>query len=358
MRGNPLPHAHGFELSWATGLSGTALPLVPMLAILLAFARLAEERPTLATLRTVLLYGLSQAWVLMVGAAMAITVQSTEVDLVGFHGGFPDNFRDQFYLVFSSPTSATLLFAAANLLAGVALADWPRRRFFLAWLGTGAVLFFNPLVFPLVARHLTSYNIYWRILYVLPFPLLLRVTSALTAQRLRLSARALGLASGVAVVLAVGLTLRYPAHRVLGPLPFRPATHKVEPDIRGEVEAIVRYSSAGPMVAPVRHRIHLLLYDADRPMLLIRSATVYQSAHFNRQWEFPASRMRAVRFVEGLAPEGLPDFVKALEDGVRTVVLDSRMADDPAALHALREHGFAPSFTGTTFRVYVKAGAG
>ena len=47
-----------------------------------------------------------------------------------------------------------------------------QNRFLVAWVFVTVALVLNPLVSPYVMRYLTTENIYWRLFYLLPFPLI------------------------------------------------------------------------------------------------------------------------------------------------------------------------------------------
>jgi hypothetical protein len=284
-----------------------------------------------------------------------LTVAREELNHLGFGAGFPDHYRGQFELVFSSPTSFTFLSALASLAIAVLLVEPGVRRFLIGWVGSGLVLFLNPIAMPLITEHLTSDNIYWRLFYTMPFPLVLGLSGALAIERwFPGQAKLLIATAGTVVALVIGLTMGFPAPSVFGELPFAFAKTKVTRYAEEEVGQILSRTPPGAMLAPLRHRVLIPLYDADRTFPVIRNFAVFQSAIVAQNEGLAWERIRAGRFVQGDAPGALKAFASVIADGIRTVVLDLEVEQDPRARLVLSVHGFEERFRDRRYVVFVR----
>ena len=247
----------------ATGLTASSMPVLSLFCVALAAGLLLKERFSIGAIRKALLYGSSLSWLIIVSLFVLLTVNRGELSHLGFATGFPNDYRGQFELVYSSISSFTFLSALVSFSAAVLLAEPDSRRFLVGWLGSGLLLFLNPIVMPWISEYLTSYNIYWRLFYTMPFPLVLGLSGALAIERWFPGQVKLLIAGGTAVVaLVVGLTRLHPASSVYGELPFDFAKTKVTRYAEAEVAQILAHTPPGAMLAPLRHRVLIPLYDA------------------------------------------------------------------------------------------------
>jgi hypothetical protein len=108
------------------------------------------------------------------------------------------------------------------------------------------------------------------------------------------------------------------------------------------------------MLAPLRHRVLIPLYDASRTFPVIRNFAIFQAAANAQNEELAWTRIRAGRFVQGDAPNALKAFGAVIADGIRSVVLDSQVARDPRAQLLLSVHGFEERFRAKGYVVFVR----
>jgi hypothetical protein len=339
----------------ATGLSASSMPIVSLFSVTLAAGQFLKEKASPRAAWKALVYGSSLGWLITVSGFVLLTVKRDELKHLGFGAGFPDHFRGQFELVFTSTTSFTFLLALASFAVGALLVDPGPRRFLLGWVGSGLVLFLNPIVMPLITEHLTSYNIYWRLFYTMPFPLVLGLSGALAVERWFLGRAKLLIAGASAVVaLVIGLTWAYPVFSVFGELPFAFARTKVTRSAEEEVDQILLHTPPGAMLAPLRHRVLIPLYDASRTFPVIRNFAIFQSAANAQNEALAWTRIRAGRFVQGDAPNALKAFEVVIADGIRSVILDTEVMQDPRAQLLLSKHGFEERFRAVEHVVFVR----
>jgi hypothetical protein len=284
-----------------------------------------------------------------------LTVNRGELSHLGFATGFPNDYRGQFELVYSSISSFTFLSALVSFSVAVLLAEPGSRRFLVGWLGSGLLLFLNPIVMPWISEYLTSYNIYWRLFYTMPFPLVLGLSGALAIERWFPGQVKLLIAGGTAVVvLVVGLTRLHPASSVYGELPFDFAKTKVTRYAEAEVAQILAHTPPGAMLAPLRHRVLIPLYDASRTFPVIRNFAIFQAAVDAGNEELAWTRIRAGRFVQGDAPGAFRAFDTVIADGIRSVVVDLEVAQDPRTRRVLSMRGFEERFRERKYVVFVR----
>ncbi|MCS3846125.1 hypothetical protein GGR70_001060 [Xanthomonas campestris] len=162
--------ATGIAMAAATP---TAMVFLPFLAMTIAFAyqmQTARHRPTVAELVLALRYGTT----LLPVVVMAIGFRFYAVDNIAagsqINAGFPKSFADQLALIVNPDFPLTPWLFVTSLVCVLGFSRY--RLFFGGWVLLLAVMLLNPLISDAVIQHLTTENIYWRMFYLLPFPLL------------------------------------------------------------------------------------------------------------------------------------------------------------------------------------------
>jgi hypothetical protein len=154
------------------GMTTSALVMLPLLAVLLFAAwHLARwDHPRLW-------FGAGMAYAagLAPAAIFALEFHRFAVARLGYgspvNAGFPQSFDGQFALLeleAAIPLSI-LVFALATIAC---LMRARRNAFVLIWSALAIVLYLNAVTAGWIMRHVASENIYWRLFYLLPFPLL------------------------------------------------------------------------------------------------------------------------------------------------------------------------------------------
>jgi hypothetical protein len=234
------------------GMSPSAIVLLSLLAFLMAAAgAVAFPRDLRERIRVTAVYGVSLCYV----AVFAVGFLTKNAGKLGsdslLNETMPRTFLGHAAFMFSldSPTSLVLL---AMSLAGalLTLRGWS-RRFLGAWLLCAGIALLNPLVAPFLIDHVTSPNIYWRLFYLLPFPLAIGLTGAALGARVGVGATTRGnAAAGLLVCLLVG------AHWIPGSSSiFRRGTEvrlgvKLRPAARNLAQRVIESTPPGVMLAP------------------------------------------------------------------------------------------------------------
>jgi hypothetical protein len=324
----------------ASGLSGTALFLLPLLALALGAghlaARGAKRRPFLevAGLGATLVHGA------VLGLWLRASTNPADYRYLGFEVGFAESFLGQLTLVFPLAPPLAIVGFAVSTLACLALLRADRRRFLLGWLAGIVTLALNPLVMPLVVEHLSTYNAYWRIFYALPFPLTIGVAAALLAESRRLSSRgSVGVAS-LLVLSAAAANVLVPDPTTFGGLPFAPGGYKLRPGLYAELREIASHAAPGSMLAPYDVSSTLPLVSAAFPQTSVERYFLVHFARLEGRPEAAESRHRAALYVGGRSPTGLADVQRLIEEGLRNVVVVRWRSFEPALVRLLESRGF------------------
>lgn len=165
------------------GLSNSAAVLVPLLAAVLAVACSLSYVPTMkARIITIFKYLFTLVYpVLYAGSILLLSFGDVSGDSV-VNQPWPVTFFGQAELVFAGPVVAS--FFIIGTISAIVLVQKSERRFLITWAVLVIVLYLNPLVSPFIIKYVTSQNIYWRLFYLLPFPLVLGLSGAAVASRL------------------------------------------------------------------------------------------------------------------------------------------------------------------------------
>jgi hypothetical protein len=328
-----------------SGLSGTALFLLPLLALALGGGHLAARGPSRRTLLELVGLGSTLIQPVLLGISLRLSADPADYRYLGFEVGFPESFAGQLGMVFpASPPIALVAFAITGLITLVLLPSG-RRRFLIGWMATITLVALNPLVMPLIVDHLATWNAYWRIFYVLPFPLCAGLAGALLCDRW-LSTRRAVLVAGLLIV--AGATLANtlaPGPTTLGGLRFEPGSHKLRPGVLEEVREIAASAAPGSMLAPYEISTTLPLVSAAFPQVSVEG---FFLAHFGRLQDRrreAESRHRAALFVGGRRSTGLEDVRGLLDQGLQNLVVVKRRADWPALARLLRQAGLTRVLT-------------
>ncbi|WLA08201.1 DUF6077 domain-containing protein [Xanthomonas translucens] len=247
----------------------TAMVFLPFLALTLALAVHVQESRAFASTAAwlaALRYGACLAPVVL----MAIAFRFYAVDNIAarsqINAGFPTSFADQLRLIVNPDYPLTPVLFVASL--ALVLAFSPYRRFFATWVATLCVLLLNPWVSHLVMLHLTTENIYWRMFYLLPFPLLAALALAPLANAGRRGPIWAGLclvAAGIAATIGPTSVLRHDNGATLA-LPG----YKIGTADRICAQQLVQGAAPGSMLAPVEIASNVLLLSSRFPQYVVR----------------------------------------------------------------------------------------
>jgi hypothetical protein len=153
----------------------TAMVFLPLLSGVIYASYILNEGKLFRRDSVILAAGYFTTLVPVVAAALHF--RSTALNTISsgtiINKGWPSDFAGQLHLLINDRYPLTpILFLAAL----VALLLYSRYRlFFAAWIVLATVLFLNPLVSTFIIKNITTENIYWRLFYLLPFPIMIAI---------------------------------------------------------------------------------------------------------------------------------------------------------------------------------------
>lgn len=158
-----------------TTLTTTAFFYVPLLSLTIYLSYFASRR-TLFSVDS-LKIGIGYLLALLPISVLALVFRAEALKVMpagsSINSGFASDFLGHVgYLVSSEFPITPLLFSLSFFLL---ILFSEHRKFFTLWLLIPFVLLLNPLVSGFVIKHITTENAYWRMFYLLPFPLITAV---------------------------------------------------------------------------------------------------------------------------------------------------------------------------------------
>lgn len=240
-------------LAFATGtvgLSTSAGMLFPMLAVLLgASATLQPAWSFRTVLRILVPYALSFGYVVIYMMWLFVVARSQLGPSSPMNHWYPQDFAGHFLFVFSLHSPLTLSFGVVSFLGAMFTVDRRVRRFLAVWTVAALTLYLNPLAADFLIHRVTTANIYWRLFYLLPFPLTVGILGAVCARHRQFPANMIPLGLLVALVVANALP---GSPSLLRTVQMRPFAYRIDPSWLAFAEKIVRIAPAGTIAAPVR----------------------------------------------------------------------------------------------------------
>ncbi len=341
----------------AVGLSTTAAVLMPLLASVLCISGCSCYAPKM---RTALLRGFCYLCSLFYPALYALSILLLSVSQLGsdttINRGWPVTFLGQARFVLGGP-AVTLSMVMGTILA-IGLLKNRDRRFLVIWLVLMLVLYLNPIIAPFIIEHITTPNIYWRLFYLLPFPLVIGLSGAgisLRLEAVKPTVRRL-VFGAVATMLLV-------AHLVPGsPSLFRRqpghgrATKLLLPGYKVPHLSTVRKVLSlapphGTMLAPQVVSCSLPLLTSNYPQIVIRGPAISMLMAERGLEDEATQRIRAAHFLgreirgqNAITKENLNSFIWVIRNcpQIKSVVASRKAAKayDSYVFRFLDEYGF------------------
>ncbi len=166
----------------AVGLSNSASVLIPVLAVVLtvacwfSYVRNGKSRVLLGfCYLSTLVYP-----ALYAGSILLLSLNQVSKDSI-INRRFPTTFLGHFKYVFGPVALAFFIIAT---IGAIILVRRRERGFLIIWILLVTACCLNPLVAPFFIKYITGPNIYWRLFYLLPFPLVVGLAAAGFTQRL------------------------------------------------------------------------------------------------------------------------------------------------------------------------------
>jgi len=255
----------------ATGFSSTALFLIPAQALCCAGAYLFVSKEE-KKIRTAALYMASVFYPIFTGLSV-YTYSSKSVGSGTMAGGTTDIYK-AFASVYVGKNSFAFWVVLVFLILAFFLTDEKERKFLFAWLVTGIVIFLNPITDSFVIKYMTSADPYWRLFYVLPFPLVMGVTVAKISSRFvrRQVFFPFYILLLTGMLALSNYTTNLPlwrtkiAKRYYKEMSFRFLEPKINSEIVADIKQIVKIAKKGSLLIPIRYS-YITLFNSNLKLM-------------------------------------------------------------------------------------------
>jgi hypothetical protein len=263
--------------------------------------------------------------------------------------------------IFKGPV--VILFLVAGTILAVAFLQKRHRRFLIAWFTLLVLCYLNPIATPFMIKHVPSGGIYWRVFYLLPFPLVIGLSAAAVAVRLENKSPKWGrIVFGTVTVLLLAAHL--PAS---SPSVFRRGK-------RATKLGIPRYKAAnlhqarkvlkvapppGTMLALTSVSLSLPMLTAKYPQILMRSHGIYMWMGQRNTMHKAHHRVQAQAFLKGkISKENLKSLVWVIRQNpqIRSIVADHRVAEaqNRYLFRLLKKLGFTEHLLAEDLVVFIR----
>jgi len=343
------------------GFSTSAAMLIPMLAVVLAVACCVSYVPNM---RSRLLGGISYFFTLVYPILYVATFLLMSPELLD-----SDNpiyrYRLTTYLenvknVLGGPV--VIIFLAAGTILAISLLQKRHRRFIVTWLALLFLLYLNPLVGPIVMK-LTRQSVFWRLFYLLPFPLVIGLSSAGVALRLEDKSpkwRLIMFSSVTVLLLAAHLPQSSSSVFRRGPRVTKLGIPKYKTlNMHQAREVLELAPPAGTMLALQGVSRNLVMLTAKYPQILIRPHAIYLWMDQRDTMYKAHRRVQAQAFLEGRASKkNLESLVWVIRENpqIRSIVAGRRVAEagDRYLFRLLNKLGFARNELADDLVVFIR----
>ena len=241
--------------------------------------------------------------------------------------GWPVTFMGHLNFLINSKMPMTPIFAV--IATATSLIFCGKRKELLIWIGTALLLFLNPFVAPPLIKYVTSPNIYWRLFYILPFPLVIGIGVSSVLDRWPAFVK-----GGRLVIVALAgflflLMLHYPLRKASV---FRPSNnvkvgwpgYKLDMNDLQAARKIVRIAPHGIMLAPADIAGIITMVDSRYPQMRARDHGIKTWLTYRGRRAEAELRIEASDFVAGynLQFDALKELILLYPD-LRSMVIQS-----------------------------------
>jgi hypothetical protein len=223
------------------------------------------------------------------------------------------------------------------------------RKFFVIWIIAAIVLFLNPLIAPPLIKYFTTPNTYWRLVYILPFPLMLGVAIGLVSNKLQSGfSKSVSLSIFFLVLFSL-VILHFPKystsvfHTTTTLKYFPNFLYKLNPDIYNLAKKITLVAPPGPMLSPRTICGMIPLINSDYPQMRIRTRGVKHWLSKNGLIDEAIMRISASEYISGNNDILRPAFINLLKQYGSTlscIVLKKNVYDEENNNILMRGYGF------------------
>lgn len=330
------------------GATTTAMVFLPFLSIAIIASYYFNESRTVLSISDLKLATTYFASLIPL-VAMAIDFRSYAINHIGagssINAGFPKSFSEQMRLLINPdyPLMPTIF-----ILTLVFVIFFSRyRKFFISWVAIIIVFLLNPLVSDFVIKNITTENIYWRLFYLLPFPLVACVAFSILVQ-----------ANQVSKTIAVFLMALLIQAAFWGPTSVVRPGNRATIDFHGYKigsrdpfavsQKIIDTIAYGSMFSPIELSNNILLLSSRYPQFYMREdylgfmlGSVGHSQEFKKR-----AKTYSYLYNEDISDDGKLSFLNIIKDKNKPnhIVVRSKSINYKVILQMLRQEGYEARF--------------
>lgn len=341
------------------GASFSSIPILSALALVLGIAVFYSSGLKWNTIPSYLFYF---AALLFVGVYAVFLLTNSAASDLGVdspvNSGWPTSFWGHLNFMINPSTPITPIVVVLSTIGALLFTSNKQRKFLIAWIAAIIVLFLNPLIAPIIIRYLTSSNIYWRLFYVFPFPLVLSITTTHLLKKVKLFPRNARYALSALIV----ILLVWPHFLSFSPSAFNynttikfPPEYKLPPRLN-VARDIIAHTPEGPMLTS-----HLL--SGIIPILSSGHPQIHNKGSIFNVWlrncgrsDIAVLRTEAEAFVHGDVSR-FSDFKTFLEvegDSVTSIVVRKKVMNVDGLNEVLKKHLFLTQIEVENYVIFFK----
>lgn len=340
------------------GATTSSMVILPTLAVVLVAAYAAVSDNHKIFIKNLLGYLLSSSYLIVYILA---TLTFFNIQSIGANSPVNEDFPVTFWghagFLFEKSGPATPIALIGSTIVALLMTSGTTRKFILAWIAASIVLFLNPIVAPFVIKYLTTPNIYWRLFYIYPFPLLLGVTGAKFFEytsRFSKPVRS-GLISSMIFVLFISHFVPFTTSVLYLRTEFGWPRYKMPPEVEKQAVALIAATPPGPMLAPLPLGGVIAMLSSKYPQMRIFNEAERVWFGERGMGDEMDRRICASDFLTGDEPDCFSAFQALLGyTNLRSVVITKSATLDPDVSNALNENGFTNHRTVDNLLVYWK----
>jgi hypothetical protein len=252
---------------------------------------------------------------------------------------YPTTLQGHVELLVWPERPVTLLVWLIALVLFIMIVKAWRRTFIIVWIAATCILFVNPWSARLLIDYVTTPNIYWRMFYILPFPLIVGVGGSEFLKLLGrvLKLRAVLIVAPIAVfsLLAYFVMLLDNYYAWMGIYPYKFYPQQIE-----FAREVIEHSPPGTLLAPPEIGSIVPIFSADYRLISAHPEIV---SLWMAAYDAPSEanlRIGAAQFVAG-DTQRRNDFLRILDqDIVEIMVMTKPIYEELQSSDRLTAHGF------------------
>jgi hypothetical protein len=341
---SPLDWALIFAVTTAlVGTTSSSMAILPAMTIVLVIACWSVSPYYKLFMVKSVAYLFSLSYLLIYTLTVFLNFHSDVSASSAVNEDFPVTFLGHAGFFFEKSGPATPLALIGATVAGIMMTSGRVRKFILVWIAATIVLFLNPIVSPFIIKYVTTPNIYWRLFYIYPLPLLLGLTGARlyeNSMRLPVPARR-AIIAGAVFMLFIAHLLPFTTSVLYLRTEFGWPRFKMPATVEKQAREIIAVVPPGPMLAPMPLNGIITMLSANYPQM--RVFTDAERVWFGERGLRSEidKRICASEFVNDGKPDCLSDFQALLEyDNLRSVAIAKTVTVNPHIQNILNQNGF------------------